>query len=90
MSLKKESIKLYRDILRATKAFTWKNEQGTMWKNILRENTRKEFEQARYERDPLIINRLLIVGRDCLNQTTERYSKALKDLKDKIDSTRNN
>ena len=37
----------------------------------MKENARKEFEQARYERDPAIITRLLFVGRDCLNKVKE-------------------
>jgi hypothetical protein len=36
---------------------------------VLRREARKEFEQARAEKDPLIIARLLVVGRDCVMQT---------------------
>jgi hypothetical protein len=67
-----EALRLYRDILRACRLFTWKNEAGMVWGDVLRVNARKEFEQARYESDPEIVGRLLVVGRDCLNQATEK------------------
>eukprot|EP01036_Dinobryon_divergens_P025655 gene25655-34228_t len=60
-SLRSESLKLYRDILRATKLFTWPNEKGELWSEILRKNARREFEQARHESDPQIITKLLFV-----------------------------
>lgn len=78
---KPEAMKLYRDILRASKLFTWPNESGELWSMVLRKNARYEFEQAKYERDPLIIARLLYVGRDCLNQTTDKYFRAADNLK---------
>lgn len=39
---------------------------------MLRENARKEFEEARYETDPEIINRLLVTGRDCVHQVRNK------------------
>ena len=84
-SLRSESLKLYRDILRATKLFTWPNEKGQLWSEILQKNARREFEQARHESDPKIITKLLFVGRDCMNQTTERYLKAAKKIADDKD-----
>lgn len=83
-----ESLKLYRDILRATRLFTWNNEQGIPWAEILRKNARKEFEAARFERDPLLITRMLFVGRDCLNQTMEKFSATAQKMQDNIDKTR--
>lgn len=70
-----EVVRLYRDILRASRMFAWPNEQGVPWEVILRQNARKEFEQARFERDPEIILRMLMVGRDCLNQTVEKVAQ---------------
>ncbi|CAN0010369.1 unnamed protein product [Choristocarpus tenellus] len=118
-AINREAVHLYRDILRATRLFHWCNEKGEPWNRILRESSRKEFEQARYERvsfdssvfliqtfcssqdrlrsetsdintldsanlvtpevlhcdeadyicDPLVVARLLVVGRQCLNDT---------------------
>eukprot|EP00904_Undaria_pinnatifida_P008825 jgi/Undpi1/5072/HiC_scaffold_19.g08424.m1 len=41
---------------------------------ILRESSRQEFEQARHETDPLVVARLLVVGRQCLNDTIRGVS----------------
>lgn len=89
MSARTESIRLYRDILRATRMFTWRNQAGELWSDVLQKNARKEFEQAKYEKDPLIIARMLVVGRDALNQTTDKLLAATKAVHDNIDRTRN-
>lgn len=86
--MRSESLKLYRDILRATRMFTWTNPKGELWSDVLRQNARKEFEQARFERDPLVVTRLLVVGRDCLNQTADKFLAAAKAVNDNIDRTR--
>jgi hypothetical protein len=85
---RQEAIKLYRDILRASRHFTWNNDQGVPWAEILRKNARKEFEASRYERDPVLITRMLFVGRDCLNQTMEKVAATAKKIEENIDRTR--
>eukprot|EP01031_Cornospumella_fuschlensis_P030873 gene30873-37309_t len=72
---RREVLKLYRDIVRATRLFSWPNDKGELWSEILRKNARQEFEQARSEKDPTLIVRMLVVGRDCLNQTVESLVK---------------
>jgi hypothetical protein len=83
-----ESLRLYRDILRASRAFTWPNEKGELWRDVLRREARKEFEAASVERDPIIIARLLVVGRDCLNQTQEKFNQAATQMVKDIESSR--
>lgn len=83
-----EALRLYRDILRACRPFVWKDDKGRLWSQVLKENARKEFEECRNEKDPLLIARLLFVGRDCLNKTTEGLMKASKKIEENIDSTR--
>jgi hypothetical protein len=83
-----ESIRLYRDILRASRLFTWKTPQGEQWSKVLVQNARKEFEQAKHENDPEIIARLLVVGRDCLNQVRDQYMAQAKKIEDNIDKSR--
>ena len=46
----REAIRLYREILRTAKFFTWNDETGRVWSERLKESARKEFEEARYER----------------------------------------
>ena len=86
----RESLALYRDILRASRMFTWNNEKGVPWREVLTVNARHEFEQARYESDPLVIARIQFVGRDCLNQTKDKFSAAAQAMQDNIEKTRNN
>lgn len=88
MSSRAETLKLYRDILKSCRVFSWNNEKGIKWSNILKENARKEFEQSKYEKDPLIIAQLLFVGRDCLNKTNESLLKAKEKIESDIDKSR--
>lgn len=85
-----ESLRLYRDILRSSRLFVWKNTDGQIWRDILRENTRKEYEHNRFVRDPLLVAQLLFVGRDCLEKTNEKYLAAKQKFEKNIDDTRNN
>lgn len=73
--INKESIRLYRDILRATRQYTWNDETGKPWSKILQENARKEFETARHESDPLVVAKLLFSGRDFLTLSQEKYAE---------------
>ena len=83
-----ESLRLYRDIWRASRAFTWPNEKSELWRDVLRREARKEFEAASVERDPIIVARLLVVGRDCLNQTQEKFAQAAQKMVHDVDATR--
>lgn len=77
-SSRREAVSLYRDIIRATRFFMWANSQGTLWRDVLRENVRKEFEEARFERDPEVITRLLIGGRDALQAALDKLAEKQK------------
>lgn len=83
-----EAIRLYRDILRTSRMFTWNNEKNELWSKVLKQNARKEFEQARYESDPMVVTRLLVVGRDALNQTNEKLIQTATSIKDNVDRSR--
>ena len=74
---KKEALSLYREILRTTKHFHWADEKtGEPWNTLLQKQARKEFEEARRETDPLIIARMLVTGRDCVQQVQNRFNEA--------------
>lgn len=84
-SSRREALSLYRDIIRATRFFMWPDSRGILWRDVLRENARKEFEDARFEKDPEIITQLLIGGRDAvqtaINELVEKQiEKERKDL----------
>lgn len=71
-STKREALALYRDIFRASRFFLWTNEKGILWRDILRANARREFEEARFERDPEVIARLLVGGRDAVETAVDK------------------
>lgn len=74
-STRREALSLYRDILRATRFFMWPDSRGVLWRDVLRENARKEFENARYESDPEIVTRLLIGGRDAVQSALDKLAE---------------
>ncbi len=75
---RREALSLYREIMRITALFDWPNERGEVWRDVLRTSARQEFEDARHEQDPEVINRLLVVGRDAVGRVSERFVEELK------------
>jgi len=71
-----EAITLYRDILRTAKAFHWCDEKGIPWHSKLRAEARKEFEAGKEERDPLLIARMLVTGRECVQEVQRKFNDA--------------
>jgi hypothetical protein len=45
ISTRREALSLYRDILRASRFFTWPDSKGVLWRDLLRDSARKEFER---------------------------------------------
>ncbi|GFP98229.1 hypothetical protein PHJA_001966900 [Phtheirospermum japonicum] len=85
-STRREALSLYRDIIRATRFFIWPDSRGVMWRDVLRENARKEFDAARFEKDPEVITRLLIGGRDAVQAALD---KLVEKQKQKIEKEMN-
>jgi hypothetical protein len=50
----------------------WPDSRGVLWRDVLRENARKEFEEARFEKDPEIVTRLLIGGREAVESAIDK------------------
>ena len=73
---RREALSLYREILRTCKAFHWCDEYGEPWNARLRREARKEFDQSKEETDPLIVARMLVTGRDCVQQVQNRFNEA--------------
>lgn len=71
-----EALSLYREILRTSKHFHWTDDRGRPWNKLLRDEARKEFEESRGETDPLITARMLVTGRDCLQQVQNKFNEA--------------
>lgn len=77
---RREALALYREILRTTRLFTWTNEQGVLWRDLLRDSARMEYEQARYETDPEVVARLLVVGRDAVQAALDKFAVKAEEL----------
>ncbi|KAG8377990.1 hypothetical protein BUALT_Bualt08G0091200 [Buddleja alternifolia] len=77
-STRREALSLYRDIIRATRFFMWPDSRGVLWRDVLRENARKEFEDARFEKDPEVVTRLLIGGRDAVQGALDKLVEKQK------------
>ena len=71
-----EALSLYREILRTAKHFHWCDDKGVPWNDRLRKQARQEFEASREEKDPLILARLLVTGRDCVQQIQQKFNEA--------------
>ena len=72
----REALSLYREILRTCKHFHWTDDQRQPWNERLRLQARKEFDESRNETDPLVLARLLVTGRDCVQQVQNKFNQA--------------
>lgn len=98
---RKEVLSLYREILRTAKHFHWSTDGDKLghagdsskksrpWNAVLKEQARKEFEEARNETDPLIIARMLVTGRDCVQQIQNKFNAATKAAWERIEKDTN-
>jgi hypothetical protein len=72
-----EALSLYREILRTAKHFHWKDPvSGQPYNKMLQQQARREFQEALEETDPLIVARLLVTGRDCVQQIHNKFNAA--------------
>eukprot|EP00897_Mesotaenium_endlicherianum_P010076 jgi/Mesen1/9097/ME000058S08583 len=51
-STRREALSLYRQVFRVSRLFVWRDQHGALWRDLIRESARKEFEAARFETDP--------------------------------------
>ena len=79
-----EALSLYREILRTAKHFHWCDEQGVPWNHRLKKQAREEFEASKEETDPLILARLLVTGRDCVQPIQQKFNDADQACWDRI------
>lgn len=88
-STRREALSLYRDVLRASRYFTWPDTLGVPWREVLRANARKEFEDARFETDPEVVTRLLIGGREAVQDAVDKLAVAARKMADQAAEERN-
>jgi hypothetical protein len=56
---------------------------------VLKENAKKEFEQNKGLKDPLLIARKLVIGWEAVEETKRRFHEVEQVTKKHIESTRN-
>jgi hypothetical protein len=83
LTTRREALSLYRSIWRATALFTWSTDSktsplsptGELWRDALRRSARQEFEASKqFERDPVMVARMLVVGRDAVAQAVDKLA----------------
>lgn len=75
INARKETLRLYRDIVRTARCFQWKDENGDEWGKVLQQSARREIEQNKNLTDREEISRLLLVGWNCLSEIQEKFQK---------------
>ena len=67
----KESLRLYREVLKFTRTFYWNNQNGENWSEVLRKSARKEFDLSRQESDALLVMKMILTTREAMQKTQE-------------------
>lgn len=75
LTTRREALSLYREVLRYSNLFVWKDEHGRPWRDVIRASARQEFEAARHEPDPELVNRMIVTGRDAVQRTVEGFMR---------------
>ena len=84
----REILILYRDVLKMTRRFTWANEDGQSWRDILARTARSEFEQIRHETDQVKISKFVITWRDAVFRIHEKVNGAQMKMMEHVDASR--
>ncbi|CEG37819.1 Complex 1 LYR protein [Plasmopara halstedii] len=83
LNKRKEVLRLYRNIIRTTRMFPHRNEQGQIWSDVLQKNARMEIEQNRHEKDGETISKRILFGWKCLQEVQEKMMKKQQEFNDK-------
>ena len=83
-----EVLLLYREVLVMTRRFTWANEDGEPWDQILRKTARAEFEELRSETDTLKLAKFMITWREAIGRIHEKVNGAELEMMQHVDESR--
>lgn len=75
LTTRREALALYREVLRYSNLFVWRDAHGRVWRDVIRRSARQEFEAARHEADPELVNRMIVTGRDAVQRTVEQFMR---------------
>jgi hypothetical protein len=73
LTARRESLALYREVLRVSNLFVWRDERGAAWRDRIRSSARAEFEAARGETDPELVTRMIVTARDALHRAVDQF-----------------
>lgn len=71
-----------------TRRFTWANEDGEPWQQILRKTARAEFQELRTEKYSVKVGKFLVTWRDSLRQIHNKINKAQMDMMKHVEQSR--
>jgi hypothetical protein len=80
LTTRREALALYREVLRYSNLFVWRDERGRVWRDVIRASARQEYEAARHEADPELVNRMLVTGRDAVHRTVEQFMRKRRQI----------
>jgi hypothetical protein len=86
---KRESLLLYRDSIKLSRKFFWRNNDGREWSEILLKSARKEFEENRNLYDTAEVGRKLVLGRQALMELDDKVLKVKHDMNNFFEETKN-
>lgn len=75
LTARREALALYREVLRYSNLFVWRDDRGRMWRDVIRASARAEFEAARAEADPELVTRMIVTGRDAVQRSVEGFMR---------------
>ena len=84
----REILLLYRDAMQMTRRFTWANDDGEPWNEILRRTARVEFEAMRTETDSVKVGKFMLTWRDAIARIHHKLNKAQMDMMTHVDDSR--
>lgn len=79
---------LYRDVLKMTQRFTWANEDGQSWREILARTARSEFEMIRGETDSVKLGKFVITWRDAVMRIHEKVNDTQMKMMKHVEESR--
>ena len=81
---KRETLRLYREVVKFCKEFHWIDDKGELWSERLQKSARDEIIMAKDENDPVVIQQMLVTSHQVIEKLREKliekYSKVNQGL----------
>ena len=86
---KKETLILYKDVIKLCRKFFWNNNNGKQWADILQKTARKEIENNKLMIDSAEIGKTLVVARESLIEIEKKIFQVHLEMNKFIEETKN-